>query len=104
MLRASRVALMVKTPAANAGVIREPGLIPGWGRSPGGGNSNPLWYSCLENPWMEEPGRLHNTQSHKELDPTEAMPYPCVSLNFSNYKADVDNSHPTPNQGSQWAR
>ena len=26
------------------------GLIPGWGRSPGGGNGNPLQYSCLENP------------------------------------------------------
>ena len=26
------------------------GLIPGWGRSPGEGNSNPLQYSCLENP------------------------------------------------------
>ena len=26
------------------------GLIPGSGRSPGEGNSNPLWYSCLENP------------------------------------------------------
>jgi len=26
------------------------GLIPGWGRSPGGGNSNPLQYSCLGNP------------------------------------------------------
>jgi len=25
-------------------------LIPGWGRSPGGGNGNPLQYSCLENP------------------------------------------------------
>ena len=25
------------------------GLIPGSGRSPGGGNGNPLWYSCLEN-------------------------------------------------------
>ena len=25
-------------------------LIPGLGRSPGGGHSNPLWYSCLENP------------------------------------------------------
>ena len=27
-----------------------PGLIPGWGRSPGGENGNPLQYSCLENP------------------------------------------------------
>ena len=26
------------------------GLIPGLGRSPGEGNGNPLWYSCLENP------------------------------------------------------
>ena len=26
------------------------GLIPGLGRSPGGGNGNPLQYSCLENP------------------------------------------------------
>ena len=28
----------------------DPSLIPGWGRSPGGGNGNPLQYSCLENP------------------------------------------------------
>ena len=28
----------------------DPGLIPGWGRSPGEGNGNPLQYSCLENP------------------------------------------------------
>ena len=33
--------------ACNAG---DPGLIPGLGRSPGGGNGNPLQYSCLENP------------------------------------------------------
>ena len=31
----------------NAG---DPGLIPGWGRSPGEGNGNSLQYSCLENP------------------------------------------------------
>ena len=28
----------------------DPGLLPGSGRSPGGGNGNPLQYSCLENP------------------------------------------------------
>ena len=33
--------------AYNAG---DPGLIPGWGRSPGEGNGNPLQYSFLENP------------------------------------------------------
>ena len=34
----------------NAGDIRDVGSIPGWGRSPGGGHSNLLQYSCLENP------------------------------------------------------
>ena len=28
----------------------DPGSIPGWRRSPGEGNGNPLQYSCLENP------------------------------------------------------
>ena len=41
---------MVKNPPANAGNTRDTGLIPGWGRSPGGGHGNPLQYSCLENP------------------------------------------------------
>ena len=36
-----------KESACNAG---DPGLIPGLGRSPGGRHSNPLQYSCLENP------------------------------------------------------
>ena len=35
---------------ANAGDIRDPGSIPGSGRSLGGGHGNPLQYSCLENP------------------------------------------------------
>ena len=35
-----------KESACNAG---DPGLIPGWGRSPGEGNGNPLQYSCPEN-------------------------------------------------------
>ena len=35
-----------KTSAGNAGDL---GLIPGLGTSPGGGNGNPLQYSCLEN-------------------------------------------------------
>ena len=33
---------MVKNPSANAGDIREVGLIPELGRSPGGGHGNPL--------------------------------------------------------------
>ena len=50
VFRASRVALMVKNPLANVGDTRDWGLIPGSGRSPGGGHGNPLQYSCLENP------------------------------------------------------
>ena len=44
-----QVALVIKNPPASAGDIRDVGLIPGLGRSPGGGNGNPLRYSCLEN-------------------------------------------------------
>ena len=40
---------VVKNPPANAGDARDSGLIPGLGRFPGGGHSNPLQYSCLEN-------------------------------------------------------
>ena len=47
---ASRVALVVKNLPANTGDIREASSIPGSGRSSEGGNSNPLQYSCLENP------------------------------------------------------
>ena len=41
---------MVKNPPANAGNIRDARSIPGSESSPGGGNGNPLQYSCLENP------------------------------------------------------
>ena len=41
--------LMVKNLLANAGDIRDLDLIPGWGRSPGGGHGYLLQYSCLEN-------------------------------------------------------
>ena len=48
--RASQMALVVKNPPANAGDTRDAGSIPGLGRSPVGGDGNPLQYSCLENP------------------------------------------------------
>ena len=44
------MALVVKNPSANAGDKRDVGLIPGSGRSPGGGHGNPLQYTCLGNP------------------------------------------------------
>ena len=48
----------------NAG---DAGLIPGLGRSPGGGLGNPLQYSCLGNPMDGEPG---GPRGHKESDTT----------------------------------
>ena len=39
----------IKNLSACARDLRDPGLIPGSGRSSGGGNDNLLWYSCLEN-------------------------------------------------------
>ena len=41
---------VVKNPPANAGDVRDADSIPGLGRFPGGGNGNPLQYSCLGNP------------------------------------------------------
>ena len=45
----AQVALVVKNPPTNAGDIRDAGLIPALGRSPGEGNGNRPQYSCLEN-------------------------------------------------------
>ena len=48
---------MVKDLPAISGDVRDTGSIPGPGRYPGGGDSNPLQYSCLKNP-IEKPGGL----------------------------------------------
>ena len=47
--RPSRVVLVVKSPPANTGEVKDAGSVRGSGRSPGGGNGNPFQYSCLEN-------------------------------------------------------
>ena len=51
---------MVKSPPGNAGDIRDAGLIPGLGRSPGEGNGNPLSILAWRIPWTEEPGGLQS--------------------------------------------
>ena len=50
--------LVVKNPSANTGDRRDDSSIPASGRFHGGVKTNPLQYSCLENPWTKEPGRL----------------------------------------------
>ena len=44
---------------------RDPGSVPGLGRSPGEGNGHPLQYSCLEKSWSEEPGGLESMGSQR---------------------------------------
>ena len=61
---------MVKNPPANAGDLRDTGLIPGLGRSPRGGHGNPLQYSCLENP-LDRGAWLAVVFRVAELDMTE---------------------------------
>ena len=69
---------MVKNLPANARDAGDVGLIPGLGSSPGGGDGNPLQYSCLEHsmdrdssilawniPWTEEPGELLSIGSQR---------------------------------------
>ena len=69
--RASQVGLVVKNLSANAGDLRDLALIPGSGRSPGGGHGNPLQYSCLENPVDRGTWRA-TVHRPAELDMTEA--------------------------------
>ena len=62
------MALGVKNQPANAGDVRDVGLISGLGRSPGGGHGNPLQYSCLENPtdrgvWWATAHRVEKSQT-----------------------------------------
>ena len=64
---------MVKNLPAKTGDIRDGGLIPGLGITPGGGNGNPLQYSLLENPmdkraWQD--AVLGVTKSRTQLKPT----------------------------------
>ena len=65
--------------------------IPGSGRSPGGGNSNPLQYSCLGNPRIEKPGGLQS-MGVTELDTTYRLnhhpqdPIQCIVLQLSKHK------------------
>ena len=55
----TQVVLVVKNLPANARDLRDMCSIPRTGRSPRGGHGHVLQYSCLGNPWTEEPGRLH---------------------------------------------
>ena len=62
---------MGKELACNAGDTRDMDLIPGLGRSPGGGHGDPLQYSCLENPMGRGDWRATAHGVTKESDTAE---------------------------------
>ena len=77
------MALAVKNLPANAGDTRDAGSIPGLGRSPGEGHSNPLQYSFLENPmdrgaWPATVHRVAESQTQLKQLSTYACMLACV--------------------------
>ena len=73
--QASQAVLLVKNPLANEGDLRVMGLIPGLGRSSGGGHGNQLQYFCLNNPmgrgaWWATVHRVTKSRTRlKQLSP-----------------------------------
>ena len=82
---------VVKKPPANAGDIRDMGLIPGSERSPGEGNGNPLQYSCLENSMDGEAwwATVHGVaKSQTQLsDFTFTFHFPAVEKEMANHSS-----------------
>ena len=74
------MALVVKNQPANAVEARDVGLIPGSGRSPRGGNDNPLQCSSLKNS-MDRGAWRATVWGRKESDMTEQAA--CTSVNTS---------------------
>ena len=78
MLWAHGILMYVSFPRGSGGKeslcsVGNLGLIPGLGRSPGGGPGNPLQYSCLENPHGQRNLEGYSPWGHKELDTTEQL-------------------------------
>ena len=77
---ASHVTLVVKNPPANAWDLRDSGLIPGSGRSPGWGHHHPLQYSCLENLHGQRSLAGYTPQGHKESGTMEMTQQTCTHV------------------------
>ena len=82
MLKVLQPRLMVKNLPASSGDARDPGSIPGSGRSPEGGNDSPLQYSCLGNPmdrgawWATVHGGHIESDTTEHLSTTGQQPHP----------------------------
>ena len=98
---------MVKDLPANAGDRKDAGSTPGSGRSPGGGNDNPLQYSSLENPmdrgaWQVTVHRVTRSQTclkrlsmhahMKLLNSNNHIDHSLLVLHFSFPYSDVSKT------------
>ena len=79
--------------ACNAGDTGDVSLIPGSGRSPAGGNGNPLWYSCLNNPMEGRAWSANSPKGHQELDMNEHSTH--TRRSYSVQFSSVAQSCPT---------
>ena len=71
-----------KETAYNVGAAEDTGSIPGWGRFPGEGHSNPLQFSCLENPMDRGAGGLQSIRSPKSWTRLKRLNTHTQSLNI----------------------
>ena len=72
-----------KESTCNSGATRDADSIPGWGRSPGGVNGNPLHILAWTIPWTEQPSELLSP-GYKESDMTNQWAHACMHTWFFN--------------------
>ena len=114
-LGASQAAQWVENLPANAGDTGDLGLIPGSGRSPGGGHGHPLQYSCLENPmdrgaWsLQSIGSQRVRHNWSDWVCTHASLPSCLSVSLSRdwlkvigLHAEVKNPEGKPGRLENW--
>ena len=78
-------------------------FISGSGRSPGGGNGNPLQHSCLENPHGPRSPAGYSPWGHKELDTTATKHTYTPSSNFISQESPPSNTSLTlPGWCMEW--
>ena len=75
---------MINNLPANAGGIGDTDSISGLGRSPEGGNGNPLQYFCSIIPWTEEPGGLQSIGSQKSSTTEQALFLTLKEIQYEN--------------------
>ena len=94
LYQTSQMVPVVKNPPASAGDVRDVGLIPGLGRSPGIGNGNPLWYSCLENPMNREAwwATAHGITKNQTQVSTHALFIPSCLVDFTEVFTGMNDS------------